>query len=71
MDCLLSDASDLVCAAAVAEIVEAPDHPSSQLDLEPSSEQEAAVAIVVVVAAVADNVHVPVEASHSLSLDVG
>ena len=70
MDCLLSDASELVCAAAVAEIVEAPDHPSSQLDLEPSSEQEAAV-VVVVVAAVADNVHVPVEASHSLSLDVG
>lgn len=69
MDCLLSDASDLVCAAAVAEIVEAPDHPSSQLDLEPSSAQEAAVAVVV--AAVADNVHAPVEASHSLSLDVG
>ena len=40
------------------------------MDLEPSSAQEAAVAVVVA-AAVADNVHVPVEASHSLSLDVG
>ena len=29
------------------------------------------MAVVVAAAAVADNVHVPVEASHSLSLDVG